>query len=449
VPAGDSSSGPTGRRAQRAIRTRALAAAALVLGVVALVLILTGGGEQLKLHLRLQNASQLVKGDLVEVGGVRVGSINKIELTSDNEADLSVTIDDASLLPLHAGTHAFVRSPSLSGVANRYIVLEPGPNSAPELRNGNIIPTVNTQAEVDLDAVQSSLDADTRKQLQNLIHGASAAYEGGGSKGLSDTLHYFAPGLTQLDATLGELVADRGALQRFIVASSNVVSAVADRQNDLEQGLASAATTTGALAGQSRALTRTLHAAPGALSHAGRTLTSLASTLDVVTPTAREARPTARRLSKVLTAAAPTLTRGAKVLPRFRAILEPLRAVLVRLPALRNSANPALNAATKAIVASLPIIEGTLPYVPDAIIGATNGFGGTAAGYYDANGEYARIAAVAGSFSNAGLLSTLPGPSLNATFGNTQRCPGAATQVTHDGSNKFDAGVPCKESQRP
>ena len=69
------------------------------------------GGESQRLHLRINNASQLVTGNLVEVGGYGVGTVKSIELTDDNLADVEIEVTDESLLPLHRGTRAFVRVP--------------------------------------------------------------------------------------------------------------------------------------------------------------------------------------------------------------------------------------------------------------------------------------------------------------------------------------------------
>ncbi len=40
--------------------------------------------------LRFQNAGQLVKGDDVQVGGRRVGNVKQIELTDDNQAEMTI-----------------------------------------------------------------------------------------------------------------------------------------------------------------------------------------------------------------------------------------------------------------------------------------------------------------------------------------------------------------------
>ncbi len=68
-------------------------------------------------------------GNQVLVGGQSIGTINDIRLTDDAQAEVEITVDE----PLHEGTTAMVRATSLSGVANRYISIAPGPDSEPEL----------------------------------------------------------------------------------------------------------------------------------------------------------------------------------------------------------------------------------------------------------------------------------------------------------------------------
>src|SRR6058998_2415671 len=111
-------------------RGLAFGALAVALVVVAIVLLTGGGGH--RYTLLFQNAGQLVKDDDVQVGGRRIGSVRKIELTSDNQAKITIEVEK-EFVPLHQGTRASVRATSLSGIANRYIVLTPGPNNAAKL----------------------------------------------------------------------------------------------------------------------------------------------------------------------------------------------------------------------------------------------------------------------------------------------------------------------------
>src|SRR3954467_6188191 len=105
------------------------------------MLLSRGGGTEYKVL--FQNAGQLVKDDDVQVGGRRMGSVRDIELTDNNQAKITIEVQD-EFAPLHQGTRAVVRATSLSGIANRYINLTPGPNNAPKLDDNATIPPDTT-----------------------------------------------------------------------------------------------------------------------------------------------------------------------------------------------------------------------------------------------------------------------------------------------------------------
>jgi phospholipid/cholesterol/gamma-HCH transport system substrate-binding protein len=430
---------------------RLLTTAALVAAIAAVAIIVLSGGSSYQLNLLFQNASQLVTGNQVKVGGVPIGTVSNIRLTPDGQADVEVSISGGEFDPLHRGSSAAVRISSLSSVANRFIAIDPGPNNAPAIPDRGVIGTDHTQAQVDIDAFQSTLDAQTRMALQWLIHGGAQAYEGSGPQ-LNKGILALDPALEQLQSMIHEISGDNASFDRFIVSGASVVEAVAAHQQDLESGLAHAASTAQAVADERSSLDGILADAPATLTHATRTLASTDTTLAAVQPVARQLLPVAPRLTTFFTELAPVLHRAIPVLGQVRGLLPDLRTALVDLPALDRAALPAFTAATGAISASQHIVEGALPYVPDIIIGNTNGFAGTAGGYYDANGDYARIAAVAGPFSAAGFGSLLPTPSFGYTQHNVDRCPGAATQVAADSSNLFTTlppSISCNESQRP
>ena len=134
---------------------RVVAAAVLVLAVVAVVMLLTGGGPNYKVELRVRNASQLVKGNLVQAGGRKVGVVESIELAPDGAAEVEIGVD-ALTGPLRRGTRATIRTASLSGVANRYVDLEMPPGEAQEvIPDGGVIPVDDTTSVVDLDHLDS------------------------------------------------------------------------------------------------------------------------------------------------------------------------------------------------------------------------------------------------------------------------------------------------------
>src|SRR4051794_7820341 len=122
-------------------RVAALVALGIAVVVVAVLLLSGDGGKEYKVQ--LINAGQLVNGDDVQIGGRRVGSIEDIALTNHNQAQLKISVDE-DFAPLHEGTTAVVRATSLSGIANRYLAITPGPNSAPPLADNATLTTEKT-----------------------------------------------------------------------------------------------------------------------------------------------------------------------------------------------------------------------------------------------------------------------------------------------------------------
>src|SRR3954462_1970315 len=131
---------------------RVVALAAVAIGAVAIVVVLMRhDGTDYTLHARFQNASQLVKGNLVQVAGTPIGKVSDIKLTPDGEADVVLHITKSGWAPLHQGTQATIRQASLSSVANRYVDLQLAPNSNPVLPQGSVIASSRTTSTVDLD----------------------------------------------------------------------------------------------------------------------------------------------------------------------------------------------------------------------------------------------------------------------------------------------------------
>ena len=115
--------------------------AALVAVVIAaaftVVVLLKGASGGYTVQARFQNASQLVKGNLVQVSGIRAGTVENIRLTPDGQAELTLNIDE-KYAPLRRGTQATVRQASLSGVANRYVDLRLAGAKSPAIPDGGV-----------------------------------------------------------------------------------------------------------------------------------------------------------------------------------------------------------------------------------------------------------------------------------------------------------------------
>jgi phospholipid/cholesterol/gamma-HCH transport system substrate-binding protein len=427
-------------------RVVALAAIALAVVVVAVLLLSSGGETTYKV--RFQNAGQLVKGDEVQVGGRGVGSITDIELTDDNQAEVSIEMREFA--PLHEGTTAVIRATSLSGIANRYISLELGPNNRPKLKDGATIPSERTTTPVDLDQLFATLDPDARKGLQQVIQGSAEWYQGRGREA-NESARYFNPFISSTDQLVREVLSDQEALTDFIVDSSKLVTAVAERRDDLSSLVSNANATAGAIAQENVALSNSLELLPTTLRRGSTTFVNLRATLgdldvlvDESKPATRRLAPFLRELRPLVVAAVPTV-RDLRKLIRQRGPNNDAVELLRKAPRLQRVATPTFRNAITAIDKSQPVIEFIRPYTPE-LVGWIRDFG-QGSSNYDANGHYARIAPQFNAFQ---FNDTPAGPTLTPNppenrlglphqqfFPAPRRCPGAASQYPPDGSAPF------------
>src|SRR6201999_4301811 len=171
-------------------RSAAIGALAVVVVVLAVVLFSGGGGH--KYTFLFQNAGQLVNDNQVMVGGSPVGTVSSIELSPNNLAEVHVEVEQE----LHEGTTAVIRATSLSGVANHYVSISPGPNSSPALGEGAELGLASTTTPVDIDQLFNTFPPAVRKGLSNFIKGNASIYSGQG-EAANDDYKYFGPALNR------------------------------------------------------------------------------------------------------------------------------------------------------------------------------------------------------------------------------------------------------------
>jgi phospholipid/cholesterol/gamma-HCH transport system substrate-binding protein len=275
--------------------SRAAAGGALLVGLVLVLVILFGGTSGRTYHLMFENGGQLVSGNEVLVAGQSIGSVDSIKLTDDANADVTISVDET----LHEGTTAVVRATSLSGIANRYVSITPGPNNEPTLPDGATLAGDSTKSIVDLDQLFDTFRPRTRHALQKVIAGSATLYAGH-TEGARRSYKYFAPGLSSTRHLLDELTRDQRTFSQFLVTGSKALGAIADRRDDLSALTQNANQALGAIASQNEALDRTLVALPPALRQANTTFVNLRATLDDLDPLVASAKPATRHLTPFL-----------------------------------------------------------------------------------------------------------------------------------------------------
>jgi phospholipid/cholesterol/gamma-HCH transport system substrate-binding protein len=463
---------------------RLAAVGAVVAAIVVVAVLLFGsgdGGYTVKAH--FINASQLVKGNQVQIAGSSVGTIDDIALTDEGQAVVTMSIQD-DYAPLRNGTEAVIRQASLSGIANRYVDLRmpPGDSSnTAEIPDGGEIGIDRTTTAVDLDQVFALFDPPARKAVQDFFKGSAAEFKG---KEEQQRLayHYLNPALSTSSRLFNELNRDNPLLSRFLVDSSKLVTALAEKRDDLTNLITNANTTFRALGDEKVALAEAISRLPGFMRQANTTFVDVRSALDDVDPLvdaskpvakklgpfldelrplARDARPTVRDLSRIV------FQKGAdNDLNDLQHTFPPLKAAALDTKTRSidfgtgaknvGRVRGAFPEISEALTDSAPLIAFGRPYTVD-FDGWADDFSTT--GSYDALGGFSRTFNVFNAFdATANTATFVP---LDQRFVNLQntvranqfkRCPGAAEEPAPDGSNVWSAeemrAMDCEESGR-
>jgi phospholipid/cholesterol/gamma-HCH transport system substrate-binding protein len=418
--------------------------AALAAVVLVILFLVLGGSGGSNYQLVFKEAGQLVRGDQVQVGGVPVGSITNIVLTKDFRARITIHVD-SSLTPLHEGTVAQVRVPSLSSVANRYIALSPGPNNNRALPAGATLPSSATREVVDLDQLFNTLNPKTRKGLAQFLQGSAEQYAGAG-RDLGLSTEYFPPALNASDQFFSELVRDQPVFTSFLVESAKAVTTIGARSEQLTDLIENANTTFQAIGSQQTQLAQGFKQLPVTLRQGNRTFAELPSTFSALKKLVDTSRPTTKSLTTLLERLRPLVTTATPAVHNFnQAFNRPganndLTDLIRALPALARTLTTSSPSSVTALQESVPITAFFGPYAPD-LSGTLRTFG-QAGAYYDANGHYARLTPLFPSFTlgenNTLKPAATPQAGLaNLKSGQLRRCPGGATQPTADGSSPF------------
>jgi phospholipid/cholesterol/gamma-HCH transport system substrate-binding protein len=445
---------------------RVAAVGALIAAVVLVALVLFGGGGAggYKVKARFLNAGQLVKGNPVQVGGVPVGSVKGIKLTDDGHAEIELSID-GDHAPLRRGTRAEIRQFSQSGLANRYVDLKLPPDTDETIPDGGVIDTDKTVTQVDLDELYNTLDRETRRSLQGFFKGSADQWRGMEAEA-NVGFEYLNPALSTSSRLFNELTQDTPLLERFLVDSSKMVTALAERRDDLAALVGNLNETTRALGSQKAALAESIGRLPPFMRRANTTFVDLRSTLNEVDPLVEASKPVAKRLQPFLSQArafaadAEPTVRDLSITIRRRGGANDLINLLHSFPPLADIATVTKQRSYAPGGHAVDVGEtrGAFQETVDALRGGSKEIGyarpyttdflgwfddfSTTGGGFDALGATARGFITMSPFLHKDTVAT----------GQYRRCPGSAEPPAKDGSNVLSEAerqaLGCEESHR-
>ena len=479
-------------RRSAARRIAALAAIAIV--AVAVVMLMSGGEDDYRVTAEFENASQLVTGNEVIVGGLSAGSVEKIELGPQGQALITFTVSE-DYVPLPAETVATIRQGSLSSVAGRQLQLTlppQGSDSQEVIEDGETMPRSQTVSSVDLDQIFNTLDTETVEDFKRVITGFRDSYTGV-EKQANRGLTFLNPFLSTSRRVFSELNRDTSAFESLIVDTASLSGLLAERREDLTALVANASGALGAIGAERQALADAINQLPPFMRQANTTFVNLRAALDDLDPLVAASRPVARRLgpffSELRAAAAdavPTVRRLDAVVSRPGRANDLVELTRLQVPLARagvgsglpdcgsdpstdyeeaqddDFSQGSLGEAVCALRNSNPQLSAFRAYTPE-LVGWFDGF--STSGTFDASGALGRIESTFNPFSlsSAGVpiidLTDPPIPGVNPGFGafdlrdelsgsgsldvdNDSRCPGGLeggpNRASGDASTPFE-----------
>jgi phospholipid/cholesterol/gamma-HCH transport system substrate-binding protein len=236
------------------------------------------------------------QGQTVNIAGVQVGQISRVEL-KDGRALVTLRIE-----PKYGRVYknAQVLMRPKTGLKDMVAELEPGTPEAGRMEDGDVIPASQTLPDVNLDEILASLDTDTRDFLTILI--------GAGADGLRDNGPELARAIRRFEPTahygrkvFGELAKRKRNIRRVIHNLSLVMDELGAKDTQLAEFVENSNAVFAILARQDANLRSTLTELPSALNETQRGLgkvkllaDELGPTLDALGPGARALGPTLR-----------------------------------------------------------------------------------------------------------------------------------------------------------
>ena len=426
-----------------------------------------------------QNATNLRQGSPVRIAGVDVGTVKSVSAyKDDNGTDTGAALVTMSIdkngLPIHKDATLKIR-PKLFLEGNFFVQLQPGSPSAEGLDSGSTVAMTQTSAPVQIDQVLTSLQADTRANLQVLLKGYGDAINGKPLPGEDADQVPEVRGLTagqalnkslnhSPQALRGTALVNQGFLgqdphdvSKLVASTQKVTAALNANERVLQDFITNFNRTTGAFAAQQSNLQQSIHLLGPVLTKANSTLFHLNQSFPPTRAWAREILPGVRETPATIDAAFPWIAQTQKLVSpaELGGLVNELRPTVADLAALNDESLkliPQLDlinrCATNVILPTgdVPINDGSLSTgLPNykefwqSMVGLSS-----ESQNFDGNGQYTRFQTGGGDQS----VATGASPS-GRLFGNAVLKPIGTQPKAPSREPPYNAKATCYKQQLP
>jgi phospholipid/cholesterol/gamma-HCH transport system substrate-binding protein len=229
------------------------------------------------------------QGQAVDVAGLQIGKVSSVSL-EDGHAVVGMQIEPKYMKLIHPDAHFLLRPKT--GLNDMTVEVEPGTGKE-VVEDGHRFPLAQTEANVQLEALWNSLDADTRQYLQLLVAGGAQGIGGRGVQ-LGNALRRFEP-FVEYTAKLNKAVAARRTeLARVIHNFGELTTELGKHDTQIRRFVGSSEKALGNFANQQAAVEEAFEEFPETLKVAKEGLASSNEFSTVALPTLTKLIPQAQ-----------------------------------------------------------------------------------------------------------------------------------------------------------
>ena len=247
----------------------------------------------LKADFRTAQAVTPGQGQSVTIAGAKIGEIASVQ---SSEGDALVTMNITPSYARYIYRNATMLLRPKTGLKDMTVEVDPGTPSAGRVPSGYTVPLSRTAPDVNFEEFLSTLDAETRAYLQELLAGAGQGLKGN-SANLSATFKRFDPISLYTRKITAQLQLRHTNIERAIHNFQLIVSALGDKDTEFSQLIDASNAVFQTFAEQQQSFQRTLQLLPGALAKTRSGLGKLATATGVLGPTLSKLEPFAKALA--------------------------------------------------------------------------------------------------------------------------------------------------------
>lgn len=300
------------------------------------------------------------QGQSIDVAGVRVGEVGGVHVQG-GRAIVAMKIFK-KYQPIYNNATILLRP--RTPLKDMYLSLDPGTAVSGAVPDGGTLPVANTQPDVNVEQILSSLDADTRNYLVLLLSGGAQVFQNANATGaapspravadLRGTFKRFAP-LNRETETFTSLLKQRTRNIRLSIHTLKEVSqALGSVETTFTSLIKSSNKNFGAIASQDQNLEQALTLLPGTLQQTTHTLGKVQAFADASSPALRALLPFAHAFGPALAATRPLFR---DTTPVIKNQLRPYSVAIQPLAKILSPASGKLRVSTPALTRSITVLN--------------------------------------------------------------------------------------------